>query len=167
MNLQQELYIPMPVSQKPEKEDAYMTFGGFGFGKTPFKNGKWEDWSEKNTHWLQPMKLGDVLGSLKVPVWKPANQKPTKLLESYYCKVRSGKIGTEFKKMVLITLDGQWQTDYEVIEWLDEGNLSDLLSKVADDKSIDWDSVISDVLSDNTWHNEGLAEKLREKYQLG
>lgn len=44
----------LPISEKPEKDGSYMTIG-FGFGKTEFKENKWHDWTEKNTHWLRPL----------------------------------------------------------------------------------------------------------------
>lgn len=61
---------------------------------------------------LQPKPAGAV--------WVKANIKPTVLLKSYYCRLKSNIDGHLFGKIVLITLDGQWQTDWEVVEWLDE-----------------------------------------------
>lgn len=58
--------------------------------------------------------------SLPGPVWVKASIKPTELLKSYYCKLKSNIDGHLFGKLVLITLDGQWQTDWEIVEWLDE-----------------------------------------------
>lgn len=52
--------------------------------------------------------------------WVKGNIKPTELLKSYYCRLKSNIDGHLFGKIVLITLDGQWQTDWEVVEWLDE-----------------------------------------------
>lgn len=52
--------------------------------------------------------------------WRPASEKPDKLLETYYCKVYRDEIKQGWKKTVLITLDGVWNTDDTVIEWLDE-----------------------------------------------
>lgn len=59
--------------------------------------------------------------------WIKANEKPVDLLQSYYCKVLSSHFGKEFRKTVLITLDGSWQTggDDRVIEWLDESPSKD------------------------------------------
>jgi hypothetical protein len=55
-------------------------------------------------------------------VWVKASTKPAELLKPYYCKLKSNIDGHIFKKIVLITLDGQWQSAWDVVEWLDESN---------------------------------------------
>src|SRR5689334_21779116 len=81
-DLTQDIFLKRPISEKPDENGEYLTIG-FGFGKTMFKDGKWLDWTEKNTHYLQPMKLQDVLGSLKVPVWKRADDELPALFDSH------------------------------------------------------------------------------------
>lgn len=57
---------------------------------------------------------------VKGGVWVKAENKPKKLLQSYYCIVYSEHFKIEFRRMVLITLDGSWQTDDKVLYYLDE-----------------------------------------------
>jgi len=49
-----------------------------------------------------------------------ASEKPKELLRSYYCKTYSETFKKEFREIVLITLDGGWQTHNKVIAYLDE-----------------------------------------------
>jgi hypothetical protein len=54
--------------------------------------------------------------------WVKASDKPKELLTIYWCKVINPKSGVEFRRAVLITADGIWNTHLDVIEWLDETN---------------------------------------------
>jgi hypothetical protein len=56
--------------------------------------------------------------------WVDVSIKPNELLKSYFCKTWSEHFKKEFRELVLITLDGQWQTHNKVIAWLDETSSS-------------------------------------------
>jgi hypothetical protein len=80
--------------------------------------------------------------------FRPASEKPKELLNSYYCKVRD-MFGKTLKKTVLITLDGAWQSDFEVIEWLDEQ--ADAIREDAGERAIKY---LDSLKYDGSWSSD-------------
>jgi hypothetical protein len=100
-------------------------------------------------------------------VWVKASDKPKELLTIYWCKVINPKSGVEFRRAVLITADGIWNTHLDVIEWLDESpnayqelkDENEKLKKQALDMSTSWYQL-------HKWQMKarGIIEELHDRF---
>lgn len=142
--LSTEVFIAMPVSQPPKEEGLYCVINDEGhYGMKHYQPTGWLNMYPGITHYLQKKSVLDVLGSLEIPRWIDieSGKRPPQEEQVFWDggegppawgRYRKDK---RFEYVVLIDSSGEEEL-YSISEytrWLDEGNLSDLLSKVAGD----------------------------------
>lgn len=160
-DLQQDIFLKRPVSEKPGEDKCYIVEANGTHQEYLFADGEWHSpkmGGGEPESWLQPMKLVDVLGSLKVPVWVKASERLPEKKGRYFCRAHM----YYYDKVVNVCLEWNkfWhiQKKDTVIEWLSEGNLSDLLSKVAEE---------NEDLKRKLMSSELAVERLEKKLKLG